>query len=238
MTKVPGGFFITIEGVDGTGKSTQARLLVDHLKGMGFPVTVSREPGGTEIGRHIRALLLDPAFSEMSVVCEALLYAADRAQNVAQVIKPALARGEVVVSERFVDSSVVYQGYGHDVHGTGEPVELVTRINEVAAQGCTPHLTLLFDIAPQEGLTRVETRAATSPERPGAAGPDRIEKREMSYFQRVRRGYLELARKHPSRIKVVEVQGRDEQDIHGEVAKIVGEALRARLSGARPGTEA
>lgn len=238
MTKVPGGLFITIEGVDGTGKSTQTRLLVDYLRSMGLSVVVSREPGGTEIGRHIRALLLDPAFSEMNGVCEALLYAADRAQHVAQVIKPALARGEVVVSERFVDSSIAYQGYGHDVHGTGEPVELVTRINEAAAQGCTPHLTLLFDIAPQEGLTRVGARAARSTERPGVAGPDRIEKREMSYFDRVRRGYLELARRHPDRIKVVEVQDRDEQDIHNEVAKIVAEALRARLPGARPGMEA
>lgn len=238
MTKVPGGLFISIEGVDGTGKSTQTRLLADHLKSMGFPVVVSREPGGTEIGRHIRALVLDPAFSEMNGVCEALLYAADRAQHVAQVIKPALARGEIVISERFVDSSIAYQGYGHDVYGTGEAVELVTRINEAAVQGCTPHLTILFDIPPQEGLNRVGTRVATSPERPGVAGPDRIEKREMSYFERVRRGYLELARKNPDRIKVVEVQGRDEQDIHTEVAKIVAGALRARLSGTQPGMEA
>jgi dTMP kinase len=187
---VPGpsyaGLFLVLEGGEGAGKSTQAKLLVDWLQSSGREVVLTREPGATPAGQRIRALLLDPATGGISPRTEALLYAADRAEHVARVILPALERGAVVVSDRYVDSSLAYQG-------AGRALELaeVARLSRWATGGLRPDLTLLLDVDPVVGLGRV----------PGA--PDRIEQESLAFHQRVRQGFLDLAAADPDRYLVV-----------------------------------
>jgi dTMP kinase len=189
------GLFITLEGPDGSGKSTLAGRLVDRLKEQGASVVFTREPGGTPVGEALRRIILDPA-SDLADQTEVLLYAASRAQNVEQVIRPALAAGQVVVAERFVDSSLAYQGYA-----LGRGVEAVRQVNAFATGGLAPDLTLLLDVAPEVGLARVGRRAD------GEAG-DRIERRKPDYHRRVREFYLALAKEEPGRIRVVRTDGR------------------------------
>jgi dTMP kinase len=180
------GLFIALEGGEGAGKSTQAKLLVDWLHSTGREVVLTREPGATPAGQRIRALLLDPTTGGISPRAEALLYAADRAQHVAHVILPALERGAVVVTDRYVDSSLAYQG-------AGRALELaeVARLSKWATGALRPDLTLLLDIDPVAGLARI----------PGA--PDRIEQESLSFHQRVRQGFLDLASADPDRYLVV-----------------------------------
>ncbi|MCL6450965.1 MAG: dTMP kinase [Acetobacteraceae bacterium] len=198
--------FITLEGIDGSGKSTQFVMLVKSLEAQGVPVVGSREPGGTPAGELLRGLLLDPATS-LSAPAEALLYAAARAENVARVILPALLAGRVVVCDRFVDSSLAYQG-----RGLGLDLEWVRQVNRGAVQGLRPGLTLLFDIDPAQDLRRSDAGPAFT--------PDRIEARGEEFRRRVRRGYLELAAAEPERIKVVRVEG-DAGQVHARVLGLV-----------------
>jgi dTMP kinase len=180
------GVFLALEGGEGAGKSTQAKLLVDWLQSTGREVVLTREPGATPAGQRIRTLLLDPATGGISPRAEALLYAADRAQHVAHVVLPALERGAVVVTDRYVDSSLAYQG-------AGRALELaeVARLSRWATGGLRPDLTLLLDIDPAVGLARI----------PGA--PDRIELESLAFHQRVRQGFLDLAAADPDRYLVV-----------------------------------
>lgn len=201
------GAFISLEGVDGAGKSTQVRLLVAALRHMGQDVVSLREPGGTAISEKIRALLLDPANAEMGDTCELLLYEAARAQLVHQVIKPALAAGKVVVSDRFYDSTTCYQAYAD-----GLDLKTVLDANDLAVAGTHPALTLVYQIEPTLAAGRMAARA----------GSDRMEAKGVAFQERVYRGFCEIAAREPERVKVI-----DAAPGIAEVFEATVEAVRA-----------
>jgi len=211
------GFFITLEGPDGAGKGTQGRRLVEHLRRAAVDVLNTREPGGTPIGERIRRVLLDDSHREMAPETEMLLFAASRAQFVREVVRPALARGTTVLSERYVDASLAYQGFGR-----GLDVALVRTVNDVATGGLLPDLTLLLDIDPAIGLERVQAAG-----RAGAAGGDRLEQETLAFHQRVRAGFLQLARESLKRFVVIDAQG-DVERVHREVVRAVDGLLAGR----------
>ena len=188
------GTFITLEGVDGSGKSTQASLLVERLREQRREVVALREPGGTPISEKIRVLLLDPENAEMADECELLLYEASRAQLVREVIEPALLRGAIVVCDRFYDSTHAYQ-HG----GRGLSDALVSRANELGCCGLSPDVTLVLDIDPAAALARAT-----------AQGADRLEAEGLAFQQRVRKDYLALAKADPARVRVIDAAGDPE----------------------------
>ena len=198
------GTFVVLEGGEGAGKSTQLRLLATWLQEQGHEVVVTREPGATPTGAKIRALLLDPATGRLAPRAEALLYAADRAQHVATVVRPALDRGAVVLSDRYVDSSLAYQGAGREL-----AVDEVGKLSVWATEGLRPDLTLLLDIAPEVGLRRV------------GSAPDRIEAESIAFHRRVREAFLALAGKAPDRYLVLPAD---------QAAEVVHAALRERVA--------
>lgn len=212
------GLFITVEGPEGAGKSTHARRLADRFAGV-MPLVLTREPGGTPVGEAIRALLLDERFRGMTPEAEMLLFAASRAQFVAEVVLPNLEAGRCVLSERFVDASIAYQGYGR-----GLPIEVVRRVNEVAIRGLRPDLTLLIDIDPVAGLARA--RNAHGKGAPAGRG-DRLEQEDVAFHARVRAGFLELAREEPARFVVVD-GSLPREDVHAALVTAVRRVLRAR----------
>ena len=189
------GFFVSFEGGDGCGKTTQMRLFVERLRGIGKDVLETAEPGGTPIGRQIRRILLDSANGALSPRAEMLLYFACRAQNVDEWIRPALAAGRVVVTDRFTDSTLAYQG-----EGRGLTVGLVRQLHAIACQEIVPNLTIYLDIDYRTGLSRARARNA------GQAGPDesRMESEAEEFHERVRRGYLALAAAEPERIRTID----------------------------------
>jgi dTMP kinase len=184
------GSLITFEGIEGSGKSTHSALLAEHLRSLGWDPLVTREPGGTPLGEPIRHLLLDPGSSPIAPLAELLLYCADRAQHVAQVITPALAAGRPVICDRFSDSTVAYQGYGR-----GLDLELVHLLDRCARGDVTPALTFLFDCPAEEGLARARRRATA---------PDRMEGASLEFHARVRQGFLALAAASPDRYRVLD----------------------------------
>lgn len=208
------GVFITIEGPDGAGKSTQVRLLADYLQQKGLQVVITREPGGTDLAEKIRGLLLEVSDEAVAPVTEALLYAASRAQHVENLIKPALSRGAVVISDRFVDSSVAYQGFAR-----GLGADLVWQINEPALGGILPHLTIVLDIDPDVGRRRLAKRSTEL---------DRLEQEELDFHRRVRQGFLQLAGEYPQRIKVLSSEGSVEE-IHSRIISLVNQVLAQRV---------
>ena len=182
------GLFITFEGGDGSGKTTQFRLFAEYLRDRGFDVVTTREPGGTKIAEAIRAILLDPERTEMDSMTEALLFAAGRAQHVAELIRPSVEAGKIVLCDRFVDSSIVYQGVGR---GLGDKVKA---INEYAVRGLYPDVTFLLDISPEEGRKRN-----------GKTGKnDRLEHQSMEYHSMVAEGFRRLAAAEPDRFIVID----------------------------------
>ncbi len=191
------GYFISFEGPDGSGKSTQMKLIKEFLHEKGFDLVITREPGGTRISEKIREIILDNTHTEMDYIAEALLYAASRAQHVSQVIIPALREGKVVICDRFVDSSLVYQGVGR---GLGACVK---EINDIAIRGCMPDITFLFKIAPEESKKRIQCE-------------DRLEMEEMDYHKKVYKGYLQLEKEYPDRIKGINAS-RSVEEIHKEI---------------------
>jgi dTMP kinase len=223
------GTFLTLEGPEGGGKSTQGRLLVDDLRRAGHDMLYVREPGGTAIGEQIRGLLLNPAHREMAARTEMLLFAAARAQLVDEVIAPALARGAVVVCDRFVDASLAYQGVGR-----GLGIEVVRIVNSAATGGLTPDLTLLLDVDPTIGLGRARAassgRGSGDPRRWG--GGDRIERETLAFHERVREGFLALARNEPQRIRVINARGSVDE-VHAEIRRLVDEFLLSRRQAPR-----
>jgi len=210
------GVFITIEGPDGAGKSTQGRLLRDHLRPVG-EVLHTREPGGTAIGERIRQVLLGDA--PMEPLTEMLLFAASRAQFVAEIVEPALRSGRLVLSERYVDSSLAYQG-----HARALGIDVVRAVNAVATRGLQPDLTLLLDIDPTVGLARA--RDADGKEGRRGFG-DRLEQEGVPFQQRVREGFLSIAREEPHRVRVIDAS-RELLAVHADIVRIVDEFLQAR----------
>jgi len=210
------GFFITFEGIEGCGKTTQLQRLAANLRATGHEVLVTREPGGCPIADALRALLLDSANSAMAPATELLLYAAARAQHVAEVIRPALDAGRIVLCDRFSDATLAYQGYGR---GFDRP--LIRELNRTATDGLTPDLTLLLDFPAEEGLARARRRNA------GSDGPDegRFEAESLAFHRRVRDGYLEVASAEP-RFRIIDARG----DL-AAVAERIDAALPSRLPG-------
>jgi dTMP kinase len=186
-----GGVFIAFEGGEGAGKSTQVRRLQEWLTEEGLVASTTREPGGTALGGKIRAMVLDPASVGLSPRSEALLYAADRAQHVHDVLRPALDAGEVVITDRFVDSSLAYQGAGRTI-----PMDDVRSISRWATQGLQPDLTVLLDLPPEVGLARARGRAAA----------DRLESESLDFHLRVRRTFTALAETEPDRYLVLDAR--------------------------------
>lgn len=184
------GWFVTFEGVDGSGKTTQLRLLAESLRREGHTVVETREPGGTPIAEKIRSLLLDPANTAMTPRAELLLYEAARAQHVEEVIRPALERGEIVLCDRFTDATLAYQGYGR-----GFPLEELRRLNAFATDGLQPDLTFLFDVDWETSRERVGSRGQ---------GQDRLEGEAEVFHRRVRAGYQHLAAQETARIVLLD----------------------------------
>lgn len=182
------GAFIVFEGIDGVGKTTQLFTLFHELRGRGRKVVLTREPGGTRVGEAVRRVLLDAENQEMTPETEALLYAAARAQFVSKVVRPALERGEVVLSDRFVDSSLAYQGYGR-----GLDLEKLAQVNMLATGGLRPDLTILLDLPAATALARLEVGRR-----------DRLELEDTDFYDRVRRGYRRLASADPGRYLVLD----------------------------------
>lgn len=206
---------ITFEGIDGCGKSTQMRLLEQYLTERGVAVVSTREPGGTELGRKIRSALLDGDKGSVEPLAELLLYAADRAQHVRQVIMPALAEGKVVLSDRFYDATTVYQGYAR-----GFDLKLVNQLNELATGGLKPDLTLLFDVDVETGLGRTRRRADETGV--AAPGPDRLDQEPVEFHERVRKAYLEIAAREPERFRIIPSAGPVEETFELMVQEVQG----------------
>jgi dTMP kinase len=189
------GTFITFEGIDGSGKSTQLRLISNFLRDHGCEPLLTREPGGTTIGLRLRSALLD-AEEEVDPLTELLVFAADRAQHVRRVLRPALAAGQIVISDRYADATVAYQGAGR-----GFDSSLISKIVSLATEGLVPDLTLLFDVSVLESTTRTMRRSTARNKR------DRLDIENEEFHQRVREAYLRIASAEPDRVKVIDTSG-------------------------------
>ena len=205
--------FITFEGIEGCGKTTQIRMAGDDLRKRRIPVLVTEEPGGAPLGKHIRKLLLNQGDCRIDAKAELLLFAAARAQHVQEVILPALAADRVVLCDRFSDATLVYQGFGR-----GLDLEFIRSLNAFSAAALRPDLTLLFDLPVETGLGRAISRIAHIR---GALREDRFEREDRAFHQRIRDGYLSLAGDEPERFRVIDAS-RDVQTIHQEVCAILG----------------
>ena len=209
------GTFITFEGIDGSGKSTQLRMLAQFLKSIDCEVLLTREPGGTPVGNRLRAALLD-AQEEVDPLTELLVFAADRAQHVRRVLRPALESGQVVFSDRYADATAAYQGAGR-----GFSPELISEIIQLATEGLQPDLTLLFDLSVDDSTARTRRRAN------GKQQGDRLDAENAEFHTRVRDAYLQIARAEPERVQVVETNQPIELP-HERVKEIVLPFLRSR----------
>lgn len=201
------GLFITFEGPDGSGKTTQIDRLKTFIQNKGYDAILTREPGGTAIGEKLREIVLDKNYMEMDYMTEALLYAAARAQHVAQVIKPALEAGRTVICDRFMDSSIVYQGYGRKL---GDCVRI---INEYAVRGCFPDITFLLKVDPEIGKGRIKTD-----------DQDRLELEKLDYHKEVFQAYEELEKKYPERMIGIDA-GRSIDEISREIQEHIDRLL-------------
>jgi dTMP kinase len=196
------GTFITFEGTEGSGKSTQIVLLANYLKSRGMRVALTREPGGTLIGDQVRRILLDPAHTALDPKAELLLYAASRAQHLSEVILPALASGMLVLCDRFSDATLAYQGYGR-----GLDIEMILALDRIVCAGTRPALTLLFDLDAALGIARARGRNASR----GLETEARFENEELAFHERVRQGYRTLAKQEPDRIRMVDASRLPEE---------------------------
>jgi dTMP kinase len=212
----PAGFFITFEGVEGSGKSTQIVRLAVRLAAAGIPYTLTREPGGTGLGRLLRAILLEERGAPIHPTTELLLYAADRAQHLTETVEPALARGEVVLCDRYLDATLAYQGYGR-----GLGVEAVLALHQAPPLDRRPDRTLLLDLEPDEGLARARDRNQTAAR---SRDEGRYEAEALEFHHRVRSGYRELAAAEPVRWRVVDARG-DEGVVEERVAAALADLL-------------
>lgn len=200
------GLFITFEGADGCGKTTQLKLLAEDLMMRGYDVVITREPGAKGLGEKIREILLNYD-GDVSDRCESFLFLADRAQHIDMIVNPAVETGKIVLCDRYTDSSVAYQGYGR-----GLPVERIKMLNELAVNGRHPDLTIVFDIDVETSMSRVGDEK------------DRLESAGMEFFNRVRNGYLEIAKQEPQRVKVLNA-AKSIDEIQKDVKKFVENLL-------------
>lgn len=202
VTIMEKGLFITFEGTDGCGKTTQIEMLKDYFEKQGRTVLLTREPGAKGLGTKLREILLNYD-GEVSPVCESFLFLADRAQHVDTIIKPAVARGEIVLCDRHTDSTVAYQGYGRELN-----IEQIKMLNNIATSGLKPDLTFIFDIDIDTAQKRV------------GKNKDRMESAGIEFFKRVRNGYLEIAKQEPERVKVLD-GSKSIETIHNELLEIL-----------------
>jgi len=225
MSKIKKGYFIVFEGGEGSGKSTQMRLVVQYLKEKGLPLVITKEPGGTEIGEKIRDILLNPANTKLSHRAELLLYEADRAQHIDEVVLPGLKSGKVIVSDRFADSSTVYQGM---CRGFGRA--WVEKLNGFAAKGLLPDLVFLLDLSEEVGRKRILSRIKDDVWLKGVSRKvkisrlDRLDNEKKAFHRKVRLGFLRLAKSHPKRFVVIDAA----QDLE-QVSTAIFAALDQRL---------
>ena len=221
------GRLITLEGIDGCGKSTQLELLSEALRGAGRRIVVTREPGGTTIGEQVRDLLSSDVTDAIEPATELLLIVAARAQHVAEVIRPAIEAGDIVVSDRYTDSSVAFQGYGR-----GLELAIIDRVNRLATGGLTPDLTILFDLDAEQAQARLDSRRARvieGAQKPALAYLDEL---ELEFHKRVREGYLKIAAAEPSRVKVVDAAGAADAT-HASVIGLVMPILQPSVIGSQ-----
>ena len=208
---------ISFEGGDGSGKTTQINLLAGHLTNRGISCLLTREPGGTTLGRLIRKVVVEGAEEEIAYQAELFLYLADRAEHVRKVIQPAIKSNSLVLCDRFTDSTLAYQSYGR-----GADIALVRRMNRLASGGVEPDLTFFLDCPVELGLARAAKRIAGK--KPGLSRPDRFENEDLDFHERVRRGFLELAQEEPGRIVVLDAAAPI-REVHEEIKRIVDQKL-------------
>jgi dTMP kinase len=201
--------FITFEGPEGCGKTTHSKRLKSYLEGKGLPVLLTQEPGGTQVGKEIRGLLLRPE-SVLDETTEVYLFAADRSEHVTKIIKPALSEGKTVVCDRFIDSTIAYQ-----IGGRRLPEDLVRYLNMISSKGLMPDLTFLLDVSPEIGLKRATQNGSA----------DRFEKEEIEFHRRVREKYLEVARDNSGRIKIINTDDRDIEQVQNIIRETIDEKL-------------
>jgi len=209
--------FITFEGIEGSGKTTQIKLLVDVLEAKGYDCVLTREPGATRIGEKIRAILLDSKHTAMLPITELLLYEADRAQHVREVIEPALAAKKVVVSDRFFDATTVYQGYAR-----GYDLKVIEQMHRMVLGRLKPDLTIVLDLPVGLGLQRAWERIRNQD---SSLSEDRFEKEDLVFHEKVRQGYLTLAALEPERFRVIDASGEPET-VHEDVVEVLLMGLR------------
>jgi dTMP kinase len=201
------GIFISFEGLEGAGKSTQHRKLCNYLEEKKVKFVSSTEPGGTDIGNSIRnILLIDKKCNNMKPVTELFLFSAARYQHVFEIIKPSLEKGYLVITDRYVDSTIAYQSYGR-----GLDLKLIKHMNRIATDGLYPDITFLLDISPKESMERLLNRVATTQKK-----LDRIEEERIDFFQKVRKGYLKLVKADPERFKILDAR-EDIEEIHRKI---------------------
>lgn len=201
------GFFITLEGPDGCGKSTQSALLVRALRKKGFQVVHTREPGGTSFAENLRRILLNPKYRILPL-SELLLYEASRAQHTQEVILPALKKGKIVVCERYTDATIAYQGYGRGLN-----LSAIQQLNKIATGNLVPDCTLVLDMPVHQAMKRAENKIK-----------DRLEQEKNSFHRRVRKGYFALAKKEPKRVKLISAHG-SVQEVHERIWKLIEKQL-------------
>lgn len=201
------GYFITFEGADGCGKTTQTKLVQEYLKAKGYEVIWTREPGSKGLGQNIRELLLHYD-GEVAPRCEAFLFLADRSQHIEHLIKPAVKEGKIVICDRHTDSTIAYQGYGR-----GEDIEQLTYLNNLATNGMKPDLTLVFDVSTETAQQRVGDEK------------DRMESAGIEFHKKVRSGYIEIAQKDPKRVKIVNANNSIEE-VFTETKKFIDELIK------------
>jgi dTMP kinase len=214
------GTFITFEGIDGSGKSTQLKLLNTFLRAHGCNALITREPGGTPLGLRLREALLD-ALEEVDPLTELLVFAADRAQHVRRMVLPALEHGEVVISDRYADATVAYQGAGR-----GFPSELISQIVQLATGGLKPDLTLLFDVSIDESTSRT-TRRSSGKSAAARGARDRLDIEDAEFHTRVRHAYLRIAHAEPERVKLIDTSGPVD-GTHERVKQVIVPFLKSR----------
>lgn len=195
--------FITFEGIEGSGKGTAIKLTAGWLQALGRDVLLTREPGGSSIGAEIRSMLLNVKNTKLNATAELFLYLADRAQHINQIILPAIHTGKTVISDRFADSTIVYQGYGR-----GLPVHTLYSLNHIAVSGVWPELTIILDLPVEIGLERARRRNL---ELGMAEAEGRFEAESLEFHNKIREGYLDWAGEHPNRIEVVDAAGTPEE---------------------------